>query len=49
MRTKAIAIMLVLAVSAGVFVLTRGEHRADAAAGDCYAEAQGPATPTICG
>lgn len=49
MRVKAIAIMVVLALSAGAFLLIRSEHRADAAAGDCYAETQGPATPTICG
>lgn len=49
MRVKAIAFVLILAVSAGVFMLMRGKSRADAAAGDCYADAAGPATPTICG
>ena len=49
MRVKAIAIIVILAASAGLFVLMRGENRADAAAGNCYADSSGPATPTICG
>jgi hypothetical protein len=49
MRTKIIACLVIVAASAALFVVFRGESRADAAAGDCYSAAQGPDTPTICG
>lgn len=48
MRTKVIAFLVVAAVSAGLFLVMHDQNRADAAAGDCYSEAQGPSTPTIC-
>jgi hypothetical protein len=48
MRTKVITAVVILAISGGVFVAMRGENRADAAAGNCYASAQGPSAPTIC-
>lgn len=48
MRVKAIAVLVVVAASAALFVALRSNNRADAAAGDCYASAQGPSTPTIC-
>ena len=48
MRTKIITAAIVLAISGGVFVVMRGDNRADAAAGNCYASAQGPSAPTIC-
>ena len=48
MRVKAIAVLLVVAASAALFVAMRSNSRADAAASDCYASAQGPSTPTIC-
>lgn len=48
MRVKAIAVLVVVAASAALFVAMRSSSRADAAASDCYASAQGPATPTIC-
>lgn len=48
MRVKAIAFLVIVAASAGIFVVMHKENRADAAAGDCYASAQGPSTPTIC-
>lgn len=48
MRVKAIAVLVIVAVSAAVFVGLRSFNRADAAAGDCYSEAAGPSTPTIC-
>jgi hypothetical protein len=48
MRTKAIAFLMIAAVSAALFVAIRSDNRADAAAGDCYSDATGPATPTIC-
>lgn len=48
MRVKAIAFVIVVAASAALFVAMRGENRADAAAGNCYASDQGPSTPTVC-
>ena len=48
MRVKAIAVLVVVAASAALFVAIRSNSRADAAASDCYASAQGPSTPTIC-
>ena len=48
MRAKAFVFMVVLAASAALFVVMRKENRADAAAGNCYASAQGPTSPTIC-
>jgi uncharacterized membrane protein len=48
MRVKAIAVLVIVAASAGVFVAMHKESRADAAGGNCYASAQGPSTPTIC-
>jgi hypothetical protein len=48
MRTKVITAVVILAISGGLFVAMRGENRADAAAGNCYASAQGPSAPTIC-
>jgi uncharacterized membrane protein len=49
MRVKAIAGLVIVAVSAAAFIAMRAENRADAAKGDCYAAEKGPATPTICG
>jgi hypothetical protein len=49
MRVKAIAGLIIVAASAALFMALRQENRADAAAGNCYAAAQGPSTPTICG
>jgi hypothetical protein len=48
MRVKTTAFFLVLGLSVALFVALRKDNRADAAAGDCYAAAQGPSTPTIC-
>jgi len=48
MRVKAIAVFVVIAASAALFVGMRSNSRADAAATDCYASAKGPSTPTIC-
>ena len=48
MRVKAIAGLIIVALSAAAFIAMRAENRADAAAGDCYAADQGPSTPTIC-
>lgn len=48
MRIKAIAVLIIVAVSAGAFVAMRLESRADAAGGNCYSAPQGPSTPQIC-
>ena len=48
MRVKAIAVLIVVAVSAGLFVLFHDSSRADAAGGDCYSDGAGPSTPQIC-
>ena len=48
MRVKAITVLVVLAISAALVVAMRGENRADAAGGNCYASSQGPSAPTIC-
>lgn len=48
MRKKAMGFVLIVAVSAALFLVMHRENRADAASGDCYSEAQGPSTPTIC-
>jgi len=48
MRVKAIAVLVIVAASAAVFVAERQGSRADAANGNCYSDASGPATPTIC-
>jgi hypothetical protein len=48
MRVKGIAILVIVAVSAALFVAVRSASRADAAGGNCYSAAAGPATPTIC-
>ena len=48
MRTKAIAVVLVVGLSILLFIVMQKDNRADAAAGDCYASAKGPSTPTIC-
>lgn len=48
MRIRALAMVVVLALSAALFVEMRKDNRADAAASNCYADAQGPSTPTVC-
>ena len=48
MRTKAIAGMVIVALSAAAFVAMRSENRAGAASADCYAADSGPAKPNIC-
>jgi hypothetical protein len=47
-RIKALALFLILAVCAGLFVEMRKDNRADAAASNCYSDSQGPSTPTVC-
>jgi hypothetical protein len=48
MRIKALAVILVLALSAALFVQMRRDNRADAAASNCYSDAKGPSAPTLC-
>ena len=48
MRAKAIAFLVIVAASGAAFFAMRAENRADAANGNCYSDAAGPSTPTIC-
>ncbi|MFL6731754.1 MAG: hypothetical protein ACJ8EP_05365 [Sphingomicrobium sp.] len=48
MRVKAIGILVVLVLSVALFSAIRNNNRADAAAGNCYTDAKGPSSPTIC-
>ena len=48
MRMKVSAVVVVIAASIALFAAMHRESRADAAVGDCYADAKGPSTPTIC-
>ena len=48
MQFKAIAVLVIIGLSILLFVGLRKDNRADAAAGNCYAAAQGPSAPTVC-
>jgi len=48
MPLKAIALALILGVTVLLFMAVQKDNRAEAAAGNCYASAQGPTSPTIC-
>ena len=48
MPLKAIALAVILGVTLALFMAVRKDNRAEAAAGNCYASAQGPTSPTIC-
>jgi uncharacterized protein len=48
MSRKVITSVLVLGVAVALAVSMRTTNRADAAAGNCYTAAKGPAEPTIC-
>jgi len=48
MGKRFFAIAIVASLSVMMFMAVRSENRADAAAGNCYASAQGPSAPTIC-
>ena len=48
MPLKAIALVIIVALSVLLFVGLHRESRADAAGGNCYASAQGPSSPTLC-
>lgn len=45
-RAKSALVIIGLAIVLGVTLRTA--NRANAAAGDCYSEGQGPSEPTIC-
>lgn len=48
MKTKFAAAALVIALALAAGYAFRSDNRADAAAGNCYADTKGPAEPTIC-
>lgn len=48
MPFKAIAFIVVVGISVLLVIGLHRENRADAAAGNCYASAQGPSSPTLC-
>ena len=48
MPFKAIAFVIVAALSVALFMAMHRDNRADAAAANCYASGQGPSAPTIC-
>lgn len=48
MNRKAIAFIVIAGLSVALVAALRMGNRADAAAGDCYSDARGPSTPTIC-
>jgi len=48
MQFRAIVFAVIVGLSIMLFVTLRKDNRADAAAGNCYASAQGPSAPTIC-
>jgi len=48
MRMKALGVVVLLAISAALFMQMRKDNRADAAASNCYSDAKGPSAPTLC-
>jgi hypothetical protein len=48
MKMKTTAIVLVLGIAIAVAAAMRTTNRADAAAGNCYADTKGPSEPTVC-
>jgi hypothetical protein len=48
MNRKTVAVVLVLVAAAAAGVAFRSANRADAAGGNCYSAAAGPAEPTVC-
>jgi hypothetical protein len=40
--------LAIAALAVALVVAVRSANRADAAEGNCYSEAVGPATPTVC-
>ena len=48
MRKKVALFAVVLALGVASVAAMRTTSRADAAAGDCYADSKGPSEPTVC-
>lgn len=48
MGKKSIAVVLIIAIAVAMGVALRTTNRADAAAGNCYSDSQGPSKPTLC-
>jgi hypothetical protein len=48
MNRKTTALVLAVAVVVAAGVAMRSTNRADAAAGNCYADTKGPSEPTMC-
>jgi hypothetical protein len=48
MRTKLIAIAVIVGLALVLAIGLRTANRANAAASDCFSDSQGPSTPTIC-
>lgn len=48
MNRKAVLTLMVAAIAVAGFAMFRASNRADAAPGDCYADAKGPSEPTLC-
>jgi hypothetical protein len=48
MSKKVTASVLIIAVAVALAVSMRASNRADAAAGNCYADTAGPSEPTVC-
>lgn len=48
MTKKTTVLAIVVALSVAVGVAMRSTNRADAAAGNCYADTSGPSEPTVC-
>jgi hypothetical protein len=48
MKTKAVAIVLIVGLSVALAAALRSANRADASSSDCYSDAAGPSTPTVC-
>jgi hypothetical protein len=48
MGKKVTASVLIIAAAIALAVSIRTTNRADAAAGNCYADTKGPSEPTVC-
>jgi hypothetical protein len=48
MSKKIVAFVLIVGVAIAFTATMRTSSRADAAAGNCYADTQGPSEPTVC-
>ncbi|MEO8547090.1 MAG: hypothetical protein ABI422_01855 [Sphingomicrobium sp.] len=48
MKTKAIAVVVIVGLSVVLAIGLRTANRANAAVGDCYSDGPGPSTPTLC-